>query len=295
MANVKAIAAAATKAGLTSGEQFVAFALGFAAASKAKVGKVTLYNNIICPFAQRAVLALLEKKVPYDEVKIPLTGEMKRVESGEPSAAWEGKTHADLVAIKEDYKKTINATGEVPTLKIGDQIVTESDVVSEFLDDAFPESGARLFPKDPFQRARIRGVVKTLSGGNGVMNLYQFVRNQDPTKDAEKLAKLYKFLAVFAAKASPEGPFFLGKEPCYLDILFMPFYYRFNLLLSHYRKAEFIPSDAKAYPWAPRMQRWAAAVEARESYKKSIPSKDVVIAAYTGYAGDRGISVAFGK
>ena len=29
----------------------------------------------------------------------------------------------------------------------------------------------------------------------------------------------------------------------------------------------------------------AAAVEARESYKKSIPSKDVVIAAYTGYAG----------
>ena len=40
--SVKAIAAAATKAGLTSGEQFVAFTLGFAAAPKTKVGKVTL-------------------------------------------------------------------------------------------------------------------------------------------------------------------------------------------------------------------------------------------------------------
>ena len=94
--------------------------------------------------------------VPYDEVKIPLTGELKKAESsGECSAAWKGKTLADLVAIKEDYKKNINAAGEVPTLQIGDDIVTESDVVSEFLDDAFPESGTRLLPKDPIQRARL--------------------------------------------------------------------------------------------------------------------------------------------
>merc|ERR1712037_229819 len=72
-----------------------------------------------------------------------------------------------------------------------------------------------------------------------------------------------------------------------IDVLLMPFYYRFNILLQHYRKAEFIPSDTKAYPWAPRLQRWATAVEARESFKQSIPSKDVVINAYTGYAGDR--------
>ena len=93
--------------------------------------------------------------MPYDEVKVPLQGEMKRVESGESLSAWEGKTHADLVALKEDYKAKINPAGEVPTIKIGDKIITESDVVSEFLDDMFPESGTRLFPKDPFQRARL--------------------------------------------------------------------------------------------------------------------------------------------
>ena len=92
--------------------------------------------------------------MPYDEVKIPLNGEIKRAESGQSLASWTGQTHADLVAIKEDYKKNINATGEVPTIRIGDVIVTESDVVTEFLDDAFPASGTRLLPQDPVQRSR---------------------------------------------------------------------------------------------------------------------------------------------
>jgi len=265
-----------------------------AAASKA-AGKVTLFTNIICPFAHRALLALLEKEVPYDEVKIPLSGEIKKAESGQPLPAWKGKTHANLVAIKEEYKKTINATGEVPTVRIGDVIVTESDVVSEFLDDYFPTSGTRLLPKDAVQRARIRHTLKDLSGGNGVGNMYGLLRNQDPTKDEEKLAKLYKFLAAFVARASPDGPFFVGPHPSLVDLMLMPFFYRFNILLQHYRKAEFVPSDAKAYPWAPRLQRWATAVEGRQSFKKSIPSKDVIIRAYTGYAGARGVSVAFGK
>ena len=96
--------------------------------------------------------------MPYDEVKIPLSGEIKKAESGQSLASWPGQTHADLVAIKEDYKKNINATGEVPSVRVGDVIVTESDVVTEFLDDAFPASGTRLLPQDPVQRARSGGI-----------------------------------------------------------------------------------------------------------------------------------------
>ena len=91
---------------------------------------------------------------------------MKRLESGQALATWPGKTHADLVAIKEDYKKNINATGEVPTIRVGDVIVTESDVATEFLDDAFPASGTKLLPQDPVQRAR-SGAFKYLSDGLG--------------------------------------------------------------------------------------------------------------------------------
>lgn len=254
--------------------------------------KVTLYNNPICPFAQRAVLTLLEKKVPYEEVLIPLGGELMMTKSGkDPMPHWKGKTHADLVAIKDDYKKNINSTGEVPTIKNGDDIVAESDVSSEYIDDCFPDSGIPLFPKDPAQRARIRHTMKDMNPGC----VYGLLRNQDPAKDEELLGKLYAFLAKFAERASKEGPFFVGSEPSFVDLMWMPFYFRFNLLLPHYRKAEFIPSDAKAYPWAPRMKRWAAAVEARESFKKSSPPAEVIIRVYTGYAGERGVSAAFGK
>lgn len=35
-----------------------------------------LYNNPICPFAQRAKIALLEAKLDFEEIKVPLIGEL---------------------------------------------------------------------------------------------------------------------------------------------------------------------------------------------------------------------------
>merc|ERR1712032_496844 len=59
--------------------------------------------------------------------------------------------------------------------------------------------------------------------------MYGLLRNQDPAEDEGKLNKVHKFLSNFAARASPEGPFFLGPDPCYIDLMLMPFYFRFDV------------------------------------------------------------------
>jgi len=51
-----------------------------------------------------------------------------------------------------------SATRRVPTLVHGDFSLSESSAISEYLEDVFPDSGLRLYPADPQQRARARQV-----------------------------------------------------------------------------------------------------------------------------------------
>jgi glutathione S-transferase len=55
----------------------------------------------------------------------------------------------------EDWFKQINPNGQVPTLDHDGKIVTESTVICEYLDEAFPESPP-LRPADPYERAQMR-------------------------------------------------------------------------------------------------------------------------------------------
>ena len=106
-----------------------------------------------------------------------------------------GKTLEEVLAIKENYKANVNPTGEVPTVVVDGNIVTEADVASEFLDDRFPDAGLRLLPQDALARARTRHFLKVLGGGNGVSAYYGLLKNQDPAKDEAYRAKIYKGLA----------------------------------------------------------------------------------------------------
>ena len=93
-------------------------------------------------------------------------------------------------------------------------------------------------------------------------------------------SKLKKIMSL----ADEKGPYLLGNEVSYVDIMLMPFYDRFRNLLPHYRNRELFPSgDA-------RWQKWADAVTSRESFKKTSQPKEFLIEAYASYAGARGKS-----
>ena len=93
-------------------------------------GDLTLYDSRGSPCARRVRIVLLEKGRAWTTRLIDLT----RMEQ---KSAW--------------YLK-LNPNGVVPTLAHGDHVLYESNVITEYLDDVFPEPP--LYPRDPWMRAQ---------------------------------------------------------------------------------------------------------------------------------------------
>ncbi|MCQ8185866.1 glutathione S-transferase family protein [Parvularcula maris] len=99
---------------------------------------LTLYHNDLSTCAQKVRLVLAEKAI-----------------------AWEGR-ELDLRAgdQRDPSYKALNPRGVVPTLVHGDTVVTESTVIIEYLDDAFPDPALR--PADAGKRAAMRWWMKRI-------------------------------------------------------------------------------------------------------------------------------------
>jgi glutathione S-transferase len=77
--------------------------------------KIILYNAIVCPYAQRAKIALQEVKASYETVDIDL--------ANKPS--WYGEVNPEL---------------KVPALKLNGKAIAESLVLIELVNDLYPEA-----------------------------------------------------------------------------------------------------------------------------------------------------------
>jgi glutathione S-transferase len=91
-----------------------------------------LYDFGPSPCARRVRITLIEKGLSWDSEIIDLS----RLEQRKP-----------------DYLK-INPNGFVPTLAHGDRVIYESNVITEYLDNVFPEP--RLYPTDPWELAQVK-------------------------------------------------------------------------------------------------------------------------------------------
>jgi glutathione S-transferase len=88
-----------------------------------------LYNTNVSPYASRVRIAIYAKSLPVEILAPP---------GGQGSA---------------EYKR-INPTGKVPALEVDGQVIPESEVINEYLEDRFPTPSLR--PADPLARARMR-------------------------------------------------------------------------------------------------------------------------------------------
>jgi glutathione S-transferase len=90
-----------------------------------------LYYIPLSPYSQKVAIALYEKGLPFD-VETTMTPEARAAFS------------------------KIAPLGKVPALGLDDgQIITESSIIIEAIDDLFPDAGTRLIPED---KARARDV-----------------------------------------------------------------------------------------------------------------------------------------
>ena len=90
--------------------------------------KLELISFKLCPFVQRAVIALKKQEIDYDITFINLMD-------------------------PPEWFEELSPTGQVPVLKVDDEVIFESNVIVEFLNEI---SGEKLHPNDPVIRAKNR-------------------------------------------------------------------------------------------------------------------------------------------
>lgn len=93
---------------------------------------MTLYSGSTCPYSHRCRIVLFEKDMDFEVIDVDMHNKPEEIASISPS-------------------------GKMPVLVERDLILTESNIINEYIDERFPHP--QLMPPDPVMRARARLVL----------------------------------------------------------------------------------------------------------------------------------------
>ncbi|MDQ3558014.1 MAG: glutathione S-transferase family protein [Pseudomonadota bacterium] len=162
------------------------------------MANLTLISHHLCPYVQRASIALAEKGVAFERIDIDL-------------------------ANRPDWFAAISPLGKVPLLKVGDEVLFESAAIVEYLEETEPHS---LHPSEPLTRARHRAWMEF--GSTILADLWGFYTAADAaTFDAKTLALRTKFERLEAELGG--GPYFAGERFSLVDAVFAPVFRYFDV------------------------------------------------------------------
>jgi glutathione S-transferase len=184
-----------------------------------------LVSSHLCPYVQRAAIALFER------------------------------IYIDT-ANKPDWFNDISPLGKVPLLIVGEDVVFESAVILEYLEDTMTP---RLHPVDPLRRPDHRAWIEY---GSTILNdLSGFYRTADPQTFAEKRASLTQRFARLEQRLVAD-PWFDGERFSLVDAVFGPVFRYFDLFDQI--------SEFGILQGQPKIQRWRSALAERPSVRKAV-------------------------
>ncbi|MGB9130874.1 MAG: glutathione S-transferase N-terminal domain-containing protein [Thiobacillus sp.] len=93
---------------------------------------MTLYSGSTCPYSHRCRIVLFEKDMDFEIIDVDMHNKPEEIASISPS-------------------------GKMPVLVERDLVLTESNIINEYIDERFPHP--QLMPPDPVMRARARLVL----------------------------------------------------------------------------------------------------------------------------------------
>jgi glutathione S-transferase len=196
--------------------------------------KPRLISFKLCPYVQRSVITLLEKKVDFKLEFIDIHN-------------------------KPDWFLKLSPLGRVPILETNKGILFESAVINEYLDEIYQPS---LHPSDPFLKAENRSWIEFSSG----LLVDQY--NVSLTKDKEEFTKLKstiqeKLLRLEAKlpNSSKSSLFFNGDKFSLIDAGSAPLLQRFRFLEN---------ASQERFLTTPKILQWTETLLAKESVQKSI-------------------------
>lgn len=186
---------------------------------------LTLISHPLCPYVQRAAIALAEKGVPFTRRTVDL-------------------------ANKPDWFLAISPLGKTPVLLAESEAIFESAVILEYLEETAPHP---MHPATPLARARHRGWIEVASAIlNDIAGLY------NAPDEAALKAKAATLRTRFATvEAEVQGPFFAGTTFSLVDAAFAPVFRYFDAFDS--------VGGFGILGAMPRIAAWRAALAARPS------------------------------
>ena len=196
--------------------------------------RLRLISHKLCPYVQRAVIALDEKGVAFERVDIDL-------------------------ANKPDWFLKISPLGRTPVLQVGDTAIFESAVILEYLEETEPKP---LHPTDALRRAEHRGWIEFGSAIlNDIAGLYSA---PDEAAFKAKAAQLEARFARLEARVVA-APWFDGEKFSLVDAVFGPVFRYFDVFDGI---GEFGILENK-----PKLARWRASLAARPSVKSAVSAE----------------------
>src|SRR5258708_28284854 len=190
-----------------------------------------LISHKLCPYVQRAVIALTEKGVSFERIDIDL-------------------------ANKRDWFLAISPLGKTPVLQVGDRAIFESAVILEYLEETQPKP---LHPDDALTRAEHRAWIEF---GSTVLNeVAGFYAAQDEAIFSAKIAQLQQRFARLESRVAA-SPWFGGESFSLVDAVFGPVFRYFDVFDDI--------ADFGILAGKPKLARWRNSLAARASVRMAV-------------------------
>jgi glutathione S-transferase len=195
-----------------------------------------LVSHDLCPYVQRAAIALAEKGVAFERVYVDLSD-------------------------KPDWFISLSPLGKVPLLRVGlpggdEAVLFESAAILEFLEDTQVPA---LHPAEPLARARHRAWIEF---GSSVLNdiggFYSAPDEAALTSKAHRLSE--KFARVEAELGA--GPWFAGERFSLVDAAFGPIFRYFDVFDGI--------ADFGVFTGKPKTLAWRKALSQRPSIRLAV-------------------------
>jgi glutathione S-transferase len=193
--------------------------------------KLKLISHKLCPYVQRARIVLDEKSIPHEIQFIDLKN-------------------------KPGWFIELSPLGKVPVLLVDDEVVFESAVIAEYLDETTTDS---LHPVDPLLKARNRSWIEFASKTlDAIAGLYSAADRGAFDNRVDTLKLRFRQLEGVLG----DGPWFNGDRFSLVDAAFGPVFRYFDVIDQY--------ADLGLFSEAPKVVAWRRKLRERPSIQRAV-------------------------
>jgi len=195
------------------------------------VEPLKLVSHKLCPYVQRAVIALKEKGVPFERIDIDLNN-------------------------KPDWFLKISPLGKTPVLLVGDKAIFESAVILEYLEET---QSKPLHPTDAVDRAEHRAWIEFGSAVLG--DIWGLETAKDEVSFKAKVKQSEERFARLEVRLIA-APWFDGDSFSLVDAVFAPAFRYFDVFDEI--------GDFGILAGKPKISRWRKSLRERTSVREAV-------------------------